>query len=120
MESSGGRVTGTPPAVVHTLRETRGSSVLRMPKSLTKKKKSPVGWEATRLSSSGSAFLIPTANSLTPCPFSFWAAGSTRSWDFPSVMRMQTLGTPGRASWGRKTRSATWRIAAPVRVLPPL
>lgn len=64
--------------------------------------------------------MIPTANSLTPWPFSLRAAASTRSWDFPSVMRMHTLGTPGRASWGRKTWSATWRIAAPVRVLPPL
>lgn len=54
-----GRVTGTPPAVVHTLRETRGSRVLKILKSLTKKKKSLVGCEATRLSSSGSAFLIP-------------------------------------------------------------
>lgn len=54
-----GRVTGTPPAVVHTLRETRGSSVLKILKSLTKKKKSLVGCEATRFSSSGSAFLIP-------------------------------------------------------------
>lgn len=144
-QDSRGSVTGTPPAVVHTLRETRGSSVLRMLKSLTKKKKSLVGCEATRFSSSGSAFLIPevmshqgsaaralsggpppqppgapaghspTANSLTPCPFSFWAAGSTRSWDFPSVMRMQTwagaglrsglpqaveLGSPWEAWWG--------------------
>lgn len=119
---SRGRVTGMPPAVVHTLREMRGSRVLKMLKSLTKKKKSPVGCEATRFSSSGSAFLIPeaacnqgsaahvpsgpvpfpahlcpelgthspTANSLTPCPFSLWAAVSTRSWDLPSVMRMQT------------------------------
>lgn len=54
-----GRVTGTPPAVVHTLREMRGNSVLKMLKSLTKKKKSLVGCEATRFSSSGSAFLIP-------------------------------------------------------------
>lgn len=54
-----GRVTGTPPAVVHTLREMRGNRVLKMLKSLTKKKKSLVGCEATRLSSSGSAFLIP-------------------------------------------------------------
>lgn len=93
-----------------------------MLKSLTKKKKSLVGCEAIRFSSSGSAFLIPegmlnqdlaahmpsdwslpqltchriwyspTANSLTPCSFSLWAAASTRSWDFPSVMRMQTWG----------------------------
>lgn len=54
-----GKVTGTPPAVVHTLRETRGSSVLKILKSLTKKKKSLVGCEATRFSSSGSAFLMP-------------------------------------------------------------
>lgn len=54
-----GRVTGTPPAVVHTLLEMRGNRVLRMLKSLTKKKKSLVGWEAMRFSSSGSAFLIP-------------------------------------------------------------
>lgn len=38
-----GRATGTPPAVVHTLRDTRGSRVRRMVKSLTKKKKSLVG-----------------------------------------------------------------------------
>lgn len=94
--SSEGRVTGTPPAVVHTLREMRGNRVLKMLKSLTKKKKSLVGCEATRFSSSGSAFLIPTANSLTPCLFSFWAAVSTKSWDFPSVIRIQTLGMPGR------------------------
>lgn len=54
-------VTGTPPAVVHTLREMRGNRVLKMLKSLTKKKKSLVGCEATRFSSSGSAFLIPEA-----------------------------------------------------------
>jgi hypothetical protein len=54
-----GRVTGTPPAVVHTLLEMRGNRVLKMLKSLTKKKKSLVGCEATRFSSSGSAFLIP-------------------------------------------------------------
>lgn len=54
-----GRATGTPPTVVHTLRETRGSSVLKILKSLTKKKKSLVGCEATRFSSWGSAFLIP-------------------------------------------------------------
>lgn len=57
--NSRGRVTGTPPAVVHTLRETRGKSVLKMLKSLTKKKKSLVGCEAIRFSSSGSAFLMP-------------------------------------------------------------
>lgn len=54
-----GSVTGTPPAVVHTLRETSGSRVRKMLKSLTKKKKSVAGCEATRCSSSGSAFLIP-------------------------------------------------------------
>lgn len=57
--NSQGRVTGTPPAVVHTLREMRGSRVLKILKSLTKKKKSLVGCEATLFSSSGSAFLIP-------------------------------------------------------------
>lgn len=69
---SRGRVTGTPPADVHTLRETRGSSVLKMLKSLTKKKKSLVGCEATRFSSSGSAFLIPEVSpvraQLPTCP----------------------------------------------------
>lgn len=59
VRNSLGKVTGTPPAVVHTLRETRGSSVLKILKSLTKKKKSLVGCEATRFSSSGSAFLMP-------------------------------------------------------------
>lgn len=54
-----GSITGTPPAVVHTLRETSGSRVRKMLKSLTKKKKSVAGCEATRCSSSGSAFLIP-------------------------------------------------------------
>lgn len=61
--NSRGRVTGTPPAVVHTLLETRGSSVLKMLKSLTKKKKSLVGCEATLFSSWGSAFLIPEVTS---------------------------------------------------------
>lgn len=57
--NSQGRDTGTPPAVVHTLREMRGNRVFKMLKSLTKKKKSLVGCEAMRFSSSGLAFLIP-------------------------------------------------------------
>ena len=176
---SRGRVTGTPPAVVHTLRETRGSSVLRMLKSLTKKKKSLVGCEATRFSSSGSAFLIPEVMSnqgsaahvlsgwslpqpachpswvlthskqLDPLPLQLLGSWVHQVLGLPIcdedadlgrcrgqvraasdsetgvtlgglVGREITLGTPDRASWGRKTWSATWRIAAPVRVLPPL
>lgn len=71
-----GRVTGTPPAVVHTLLEMRGNRVLRMLKSLTKKKKSLAGWEAMRFSSSGSAFLIPEVRpqqDLVAYTFSEWS-----------------------------------------------
>lgn len=150
-----------------------------MLKSLTKKKKSLVGCEATRFSSSGSAFLIPEVMSnqgsaahvlsgwslpqpachpswvlthskqLDPLPLQLLGSWVHQVLGLPIcdedadlgrcrgqvraasdsetgvtlgglVGREITLGTPDRASWGRKTWSATWRIAAPVRVLPPL
>lgn len=86
--NSRGRVTGTPPAVVHTLREMRGSSVLKMLKSLTKKKKSLVGCEATRFSSSGSAFLIPEVT----CNQGLAAHGPS-GWSLPRPTCPPQLGT---------------------------
>lgn len=78
--NSRGRVTGTPPAVVHTFLETRGSSVLKMLKSLTKKKKSLVGCEATLFSSWGSAFLIPEVMSNQGS-----AAHMSSDWSLPQL-----------------------------------
>lgn len=61
--------------------------------------------------------VIPMANSSIPASFRLCAGGMTSSWDFPSVMRIPILGTPGlEPDSGLKLFSRTKVRARPGRI----